>query len=650
MLGTDRSRNGQYQTYRDIDGQISLKGTADSTARWIEDRQLSDRELWAKFVEEFRVRLDGMDGAWRGEYWGKMMRGAVLVQQYTKSKRLYGILKETVEDMLTAQDGLGRISTYSPEKEFFGWDMWCRKYVMLGMEFFLEICTDGELEQRIIKSLCGQCDYLCGKIGDGKIKITDTSRIWYGMNSASVLEPVIRLYRLTGNNDYLKFAEHIVLSGGASRMNIFELAYENRLAPFEYGISKAYEMMSCFEGLLEYYYVTGNMKYRIAVENFAKQVAATDITVIGTAGCTHELFDNSFNRQTLITDENNPGSKVMQETCVTVTWMKLCRKLFKLTGDTLYADMIEKAFYNAYLGTVNFSGYTDMCAKQDISGGRARYTFLPFDSYSPLTKGIRGIKSGGYQILHDKTYYGCCACIAAAGAGIFVGFAAFETDGGILINGFESGIIKFSTPSGSDAKIEIKGSYPYGNEKTEIMLTLKKPETFVIRLRSPQNADSMVASVNGTEYKPFCGVIGIQREWDSGDVIEMSFDLSLHIMKSPVYGETEIYQINWSTLETFPERKIQTEEEKTMVSLRRGPLVLASERALSGDIDRIVCPEDCDRVEGESSDGYRFIAPLMMKNGEKVRLCDYASAGRTWNSETEFCAWMPSDSEYLHNL
>ena len=44
---------------------------------------------------------------------------------------------------------------------------------------------------------------------------------------------------------------------------------------------------------------------------------ASDITVIGCAGCT--LFDHSAVRQL---DAAEKG--VMQETCVTVMWMKLC--------------------------------------------------------------------------------------------------------------------------------------------------------------------------------------------------------------------------------------------------------------------------------------------------------------------------------------
>ncbi len=94
--------------------------------------QASDRALWATFVQQFRTEVDSEKRAWRSEYWGKVMRGACVLQKLTGNDTLYAILEETVRDMLTTQDDLGRFTTYSLETEFQGWDVWGRKYVLLG--------------------------------------------------------------------------------------------------------------------------------------------------------------------------------------------------------------------------------------------------------------------------------------------------------------------------------------------------------------------------------------------------------------------------------------------------------------------------------------------------------------------------------------
>ena len=56
-------------------------------------------DLWKRFVQQFREDAD-YDAGWRGEYWGKMMRGACFVYSYTKSVELCKMFSETVEDII----------------------------------------------------------------------------------------------------------------------------------------------------------------------------------------------------------------------------------------------------------------------------------------------------------------------------------------------------------------------------------------------------------------------------------------------------------------------------------------------------------------------------------------------------------------------
>ena len=155
---------------------------------------------------------------------------------YTQNGQLYDILTQTVSDMMESADPDGRISSYGRDHEFDGWDIWSRKYVLLGMQYFHEICKDAAFAERIVASMCAQTDYIIGKIGDGpdKMPITAATRHWRGLNSSSLLEPVVRLYRLTGKQKYLDFAEYIVDCGGTDVENIFDLAYADELAPYQY--------------------------------------------------------------------------------------------------------------------------------------------------------------------------------------------------------------------------------------------------------------------------------------------------------------------------------------------------------------------------------------------------------------------------------
>ena len=272
------------EQFIDEKADFRFDGVINAAARYIENFDTTDPAVWARFVDQFRICSDSDDKGWRGEYWGKMMRGASFVYSYTKNEELYDVLTGTVLDMLSLSDGKGRVSTYTEETELSGWDMWCRKYVLLGMQYFLEICRDEALKERIISFMCAEVDYLTERIGPDKIDIRKTAICWRGLSSSSILEPVVRLYDLTGEKKYLDFAKYIIDMGGTSIADVFELALEDKTDPYQYPITKAYEMISCFEGLLEYYRVTGIEKYKIAVLNFARRLAATDVTVIGGAG------------------------------------------------------------------------------------------------------------------------------------------------------------------------------------------------------------------------------------------------------------------------------------------------------------------------------------------------------------------------------
>jgi DUF1680 family protein len=199
--------------FADYENAYKYDGLVDDAFRFVLDRQLMRVDLWARFVQQFREGAD-CDAGWRGEYWGKMMRGACFVYSYTKSPELYKILSDTVIDLLGTEDENGRISSYPISHEFDGWDLWGRKYVLLGMQYFIEICDDDALKHKIIQSMCNQVDYLIEKIGneEGKRKITSCTRHWRGLNSSSILEPIARLYSLTGNQKYFDFAKYIVES------------------------------------------------------------------------------------------------------------------------------------------------------------------------------------------------------------------------------------------------------------------------------------------------------------------------------------------------------------------------------------------------------------------------------------------------------
>ena len=224
--------------------------------------------------------------------------------------------------------------------------MWSRKYVLTGLLHYYDICKDEAFKKTIIEALKKHLDYIIDHIGreEGKIEITKTSS-WRGcVNSCTILESTLALYKITKEERYMAFARYIISTGGCADCNLVELALKNELPPFQYPVTKAYEMMSFYEGLLAYYEITDEKRYFTAASNFIESVTSTDLTVIGCSGCTHELFDHSSIEQT------EPHENIMQETFVAVTWMRLSARLYFLTGETKYLRRIEQSGFNDLYG------------------------------------------------------------------------------------------------------------------------------------------------------------------------------------------------------------------------------------------------------------------------------------------------------------
>lgn len=627
-----------------------FNGVIDKSVKFIEELQLLRVDLWKRFVQQFKEDAD-YEGGWRGEYWGKMMRGACFVYRYSQNPELYQILTETVKDMLSAQSEDGRISSYAVNHEFEAWDIWCRKYVLLGLEYYLEICKDANLSAQITDSLCRQADYIISEIGDprdGKKLITKATRHWRGLNSSSILEPIVKLYRITKKQKYFDFASYIVNCGGTDVVNIFELAYKDKLYPYQYPVTKAYEMTSCFEGLLEYYYVTKEEKYKTSVVNFANKILESDFTIIGCCGCTHELFDHSTVRQA-----NTDNGVTMQETCVTVTLMKFFYHLVLLTGDGKFVDAFETSLYNAYLGSVNsekviepslLENHPDWCIEP-----------LPFDSYSPLTAGTRGNGIGGLKLMSDNHYYGCCASIGAAGLGLVPQTALVHIAEGISLNLYIDGYIRTSTPKGHQLMLNVETTYPVG-ANVKVTLEMEQPERFVLQIRIPAwskrnsltvNGEPVVISSDVTVANK--GYVRLDRVWSSEDCVEFSVDMQTECIKPIPYGSQVLMNhVVWGENYVIPTFDEEDPLAKNHRALRRGPIVLAQDNRLGYSVDEpvaILAREDgyVDvSFPEEKLAPYETMVELAVPlvDGGKMYVTDYASAGKLWTEESKMAAWM----------
>jgi len=252
-------------------------------------------------IDPFKQRKE--TNLWQTEFWGKWILSAIASYEYNHDPEMLAIIRKAVDGLLATQTADGYIGNYSPDAQLAHWDIWGRKYTLLGLLAYYDISAD----KRALEASRKLANHLMTQVGEGKANIAKTGN-YHGMPSSSILEPMVLLYRHTGEKQYLDFANYIVhqwetadgpqlISKALKGENVADrFPFPKEWWSYENG-QKAYEMMSCYEGLLELYRITGEADYLKSAEMAVKNIIETEINVAGSSSA-FECFYHGGERQT----------------------------------------------------------------------------------------------------------------------------------------------------------------------------------------------------------------------------------------------------------------------------------------------------------------------------------------------------------------
>jgi len=552
-----------------------------------------------RIVTPFQERTEENAGHWRCEYWGKWFTSAVLAAAYTQEPQDLETVRTGAKAVLATASPDGYIGTYRDGKRLEAWDVWGRKYVLLGL--LADHALSGNEES--LKAAQRLADLLMQEAPAGQVKLVDLGlEVVGGLPPSSILEPFALLYQRTGDHRYLEYCQNIVADW--SRPGKFSAQGPRLLehvasgvAPARIGSRKAYEMMSCFEGLCELYRITGEEEYLQAVLAFARSIEATEIMVHG-SGSNQELWSGGKRLQTGILEQP-------VETCVTVTWMKLCEQLLRLTGDPVWADAMEVTLYNALAGAMTPDG--------------AWWAY-----FSPLL-GQR--VPSHYQ--HADMQLSCCVANGPRGLLLTPRWAVMGHEEGPVVNLYEQGDYRQSLNDGTVVTIHQETGYPQVGV-VKLKISLDEPKRFVLRLRIPTWSAENHLVIEGEECPAQPGEYAqIDRLWSAGDEVKLTLDMRGRAIPAPS-GAPEF-------------------------AVMRGPVVLALDDRLVKPADLAVWLEldedgELDMQPVDSPDGVRmtFGVPFQVRpthyfhhHSLILPMCDYASAGNAWSGENLFRVWLP---------
>ena len=562
-------------------GGVSLRGRLGKALEKSISHRLKKMD-YDHLVAPFRDRNE-RDGRWRCEFWGKIVRSAIRSWHAVPDPELEQLIRKTVHDLCTTQTPDGCISSYPAELQTKDWDIWGRKYALLGLcRYYREIERSEEVRHAVARCL----DHLMTQVGPEAQRIVDCGH-HTGLAASSLLGAVVAAARVTGEKRFLDYAKWIAAQGGSTEGDIFALARRGT-APAELGNGKAYEMTSCFEGLLELYRETGDPEQLDAVLKYFRAVRDRELFITGAGGLKDmwgEFWYEGRRNQT----RSDAGS--LGETCVTTTCIRFFGQILRLTGELSAADEMERALYNGILGAMVPDGSWWL---------HANPTPLAGSSFK---------KRAGDQI----PGYGedCCVAQGPEALATAACYAVMHTEEGPAVLFYEPCEAKIPLADGSEAALSITGNYPDG-ATAAITVSLPAPRRFRLKLRVPAWSTRTRIRVAGEEIPARPGTFAeIDRLWTTGDRVELEFDLRFRAVPAPDGG--------------------------ALLAAMRGPVLFARDSRL-GELDTPVSPEEIENAQEIPAEP-EFARLCRLPDGSK--LCDYASAGNRFTPENTLRVWLP---------
>ena len=464
-------------------------------------------------VEEYlRVYNGDRMARWpAGEYLGKYMQADAVAYQYSGNQALADQMIAVAEAWIASlpEDGYHVIrGPHEMHERWKGaWEVWELKYMIVGLIAIYRLTGDARLigtARRIADCVVEAFGY-----GEDQLDLLEVGALRTG--TTSILEPMVDLYRYTGDQNYLDFCNYMMEAheqepnGTKIISELLEGTGEVDQVggPGVWQKGKAYEEISSFVGVLRMYQLTGEKTFLDAMLAAWQDIVDHRLFITGTTA-NHEFF---MHKHVLPAEpQDNVG-----EGCVTAHWLFFNRELFNITGDPKFIDQIEITIYNALL------------ASQDPHLGLQSY-------FTPLN-GARGyvmysLNTGGPPC--------CSSSVAREIARIPAAVWSKPQGGGLALLLYTPGSVHdtITAVDGSQIGLTIESDtdFPHSGD-VKLTIQPEREAEIALLLRVPKWCHSYQVKTKDRNYAGTPGTfLKITRQWQPGDVVEITMDLPIQYL------------------------------------------------------------------------------------------------------------------------
>lgn len=497
-----------------------------------------------KIVETGRLDIFNLNWKDKGEYkshfyWdsdtAKVLEGMAYILAIQPDAELEKTYDEWVDLICSAQQPDGYLNTYythlEPENK---WKNLWRNHELYCAGHLIEAAVAGYEclgKRKLLDCLCRYADYIDSVFGleEGK------RRGWPGHPEIELA--LMKLYRTTGNERYCRLASYFVNDRG-SEPNVFELeatdgwnqhkaTYCQAHMPIREQttpIGHAVRAIYLLTGMADVAAAENDQELLAVCERMFDSIANEKMYITGGVG-------SSFSNESFTIPYDLTNSSLMYaESCAAMGLVQFAFRMFNITGEEKYADVMELALYNGAISGISTAGDTYF-----------------YTNYLEVDDNLQ-IYNSGAKTRQPWFWCSCCPTSYARFIPQLGTFLWSVGDDGIIMNIPAACRADLKLPDGRIVSCNVESKYPYDGA---IRITMETAGDYQLTLRIPGWCRNSKIKVNGADAENI-----IRRNWQAGDVVEMYLDMPVSVIRSNT--------------------KVTTNNGR--IALKKGPVVYALEQ------------------------------------------------------------------------
>jgi DUF1680 family protein len=361
-------------------------------------------------------------------------------------------------------------------------------------------------------------DLLVGTFGPGRVELLPGHQI--------VETGLIKLYLITGNEDYLDLSRYFLDQRGDSTTHeLFGSYSQDHLPVVEQDevVGHAVRAVYMYAGMTDIATLQNDADYREATIRLWENMVHKKMYITGGIGASRH--GEAFGENYVL-----PNLTAYSETCAAIGSVYWNHRLFMMTGDVQYYDVIERTLYNGLISGLSLDG---------------QKFFYP-----------NALESDGERTFNQgsctrKSWFDCSCCPTNL-------IRFLPSVPGLIYNTYGDTVF-VNLYASNEAEIELKRnkvrisqttSYPWNGE-VHITIEPEEQSTFTLKMRvpgwarnetTPGNLYQYTSELDSTpslringekvDFEPEAGYFEITRKWTDGDEISVNFPMAVRLIKA----------------------------------------------------------------------------------------------------------------------